>query len=103
MCEVRGVGPNLWMAASQGLGFQVRTVQFQDAGYWCIILTSGFALKILAWGTYHGCHPNMSVIFTDAASLLLSSGYKYWGAWSVVYMFFEDPSGSFPPQVGRNA
>ena len=75
-CEVRGVGPNRGMAAAQGLGFQVLIVQFKDAGYWHILSTPEFAPKILACGpgTYRRFPPNISVIFTNAASLSPSSG-----------------------------
>ena len=63
MWEVLGVGPNLWMAAVRGLGFQVLMVQFKDTGYRLIFSTAYFAPKILAWGwiIYCGCPPDNGV------------------------------------------
>ena len=45
-----GVGANLWMAVAQGLGFEVLTVRFNNAGYRHILSTTDAAPKILAGG-----------------------------------------------------
>ena len=88
------------MAVTKGLGFHVHTVRFNYAGYFCILSTPGFVPELLEWGSYCKCHPDMSVIFTDAASLLTLHNNKYWEVWLVVHVFFEDPSGSSPPPLG---
>ena len=95
LCEVRGVGPNLWLAAAQGFGFFVSVVRFQDGAFQKILALLERPPKSLQWGSYRKCHRNLTVIFTDVESLpdVLTNSF-YWNAWPVTHVFFADPSTS---------
>ena len=95
LCEVRGVGPNLWLAAAQGLGFRVEAVRFQDRAFLRILALLARPPRSVRWGCYRKRHRNLTVVFTDVASLPdVPSNSQYWRAWNVTHVFFADPSTS---------
>ena len=86
------MGPNLWLAAAKGPGFFVHAVCFMDAEFQRIITDLEDSPRFLKWGSYRKCHPNLTVIFMDEASLPELRNLAYWCTWKVPHVFFAAPS-----------
>ena len=97
------VGPNLWLAAAKGLGFFVQVVWFKDTEFRCTNTDPEHSPRFLKWVSYCKCHPNLAVIFVDAASLLELHNLAQWHAWKVPHSFFADPSLEPVPPGGWQA
>ena len=104
MCEVRGVGPHLWLSVAEDLGFYVHTVRIKDEGFVQILSVSGVSPQLVKWGAYCKCHLDLSIVFLDVTLLSLLDKVRYWSTWLAAHVFFAATDYAFPHRrTGRYA
>jgi hypothetical protein len=86
ICEVQGVGPNLWFAVVGALGFQVLTFCSGDPSFSSLLGSLCLAALQLATSPRR-CNQLPDVIFTNLASLPWDVR-EYWAFWTTPHIFF---------------